>query len=251
MSITKIAAVVMTAAVCTFAQINLLSNSITFRDPNNGINSTYHYGDLHLEGGNNGGTSWGWLYTNAVMCYGWANFYGKISANAGLDVYGNFNVYNGTKNFIQPHPTDSTKVIKYITIEAGEALTLVRGNSKTMKGIVEVSLPEHFSLVTSDSAPLTVLLTPEKAPVMLFVQDKSKEKVVVAMKKSDFIDYGDVEFAYQVTGVRDGFEHEETIIDANKTAQADQPNALSPKRQKMNERIQHLIAKEKSRIMNK
>jgi hypothetical protein len=83
-------------------------------------------------------------------------------------------------------------------------------------GEVIVTLPEHFSLVTSKDAPVTVIITPESAPVLLYVKSKSKEQIVVAMKKSDFSEFRDVEFSYQVTGVRDGFVGQEVIIDAEK-----------------------------------
>jgi len=197
---------VVVLASCFFfgahAQINLLSNGITFRTYDNAANGTTHYGDLNLSGGSTG-ASWGWLTSQAVRCYGW------------MDVYGNLNVY-GTKNFIQPHPTDTTKVIKYVAVESGEALTLVRGLAKTVNGVAAITLPEHFALVTSDSAPITVIATPEKDPAILFVKEKSKTNIVVAIKSSDFYEFGDIDFSYQVTGVRDGFENEDVILDADK-----------------------------------
>ncbi|MCL2722699.1 MAG: hypothetical protein FWD47_15325, partial [Treponema sp.] len=45
---------------------------------------------------------------------------------------------------------------------------------------------------------------------------KNREKVVVAMKPSDFSEFKDVEFSFQVTGVRDGFEKQEVIVDEDK-----------------------------------
>jgi hypothetical protein len=49
---------------------------------------------------------------------------------------------------------------------------------------------------------------------MLYVKEKSKSKITVAMKSADYSEFGDVDFAYQVTGVRDGYEKEQVIIDA-------------------------------------
>ena len=106
--------------------------------------------------------------------------------------------------------------LRYIPIESGEALTLARGTSKTINGKSEIPLPEHFSLVTSSEAPITVLLTPQRAPVVLYTMEQSKDRVVVGMKDSDYFEFGDVEFAFQVTGVRDGFEDEEIIVDIDK-----------------------------------
>ncbi len=51
-------------------------------------------------------------------------------------------------------------------------MTMVRGVSKTSGGSVEISLPEHFGLVTSASVPVTVLITSEDAPVLLYTAKK-------------------------------------------------------------------------------
>ena len=119
------------------AQINLRSNQITFRDWDNASGrSTHHYGDLYLDGGN-GNSVWGWLWSNRVISLG--------------EIEGQSLWIWGTKNFIHPHPTDTTKIIKYIAVESGEAITLARGTSKTTNGKSEIPLPEHFSLLPYDN----------------------------------------------------------------------------------------------------
>jgi len=130
-------------------------------------------------------------------------------------VYGSLDVW-GFKRFIHPHPTDTAKVIRYVAIESGEALTLARGTAKTVNGQATIALPEHFSLVTSKTEPITTILTPKGAPVLLYVKQENREQIVVSMKQSDFTEFRDVEFAFQVTGVRDGFEKQEVIIDVEK-----------------------------------
>ena len=110
---------------------------------------------------------------------------------------------------------NTTKVIKYIAIESGEALTVVRGTGKTRSGETVIELPQHFSLVTSDACDLTVNLTPEGKPVTLYVKEKSRERLVVGMKKSDYYELGDADFSYRVTGVRDAFEDREVIVDVD------------------------------------
>lgn len=204
----------------SLAQINLLSDYITFRSYNNAARGTTHYGDLNIDGGSSG-TGWGWMTCEAGYVNDWFN------------IYGNLNVY-GTKNFVHPHPTDTTKVIKYIAIESGEALTLARGTAATVNGQAIVTLPEHFKLVTSTDAPITVILTPEEAPVLLYTKEKSKEQIVIGMKDSDFYEFGDVSFAFQVTGVRDGFEDEEVIVDIVEKAENDR---VSAKRADYNEKV--------------
>jgi hypothetical protein len=110
----------------SLAQINFLSDFIAFRSYNNANHGTTHYGDLNIDGGTTG-AGWGWMTCEA----GYVNYW--------FDIYGNLNVY-GTKNFVHPHPTDTTKVIKYIAIESGEALTLARGTATTVNGQAIVTL---------------------------------------------------------------------------------------------------------------
>jgi len=211
------------------AQINLLSNGIIFRSSTNYAATTKHYGDIDLT--YTPDSNWGWVYTNRLEDYG--------------DAYINGDLYvNGAKNFVQPHPTDTTKVIKYIAVEAGEATTMARGLSKTNGGSVVITLPEHFALVTSGDAPLTVLLTPEKAPVLLYTAEKSKERITVAMKPADFSEFGDAGFAWQLSGVRDGYENEKVICDADSLVRGIGDAApVFEKRAKMNERARKLMEK--------
>ena len=245
----KITAIAIFASCFLFgtqAQINLLSNDIQFRSYSNANQATYHYGDLRLEGGSSG-SSYGWLYTNAINCFGWVNISEWATIHGSAIIYGDLNVA-GSKNFIQPHPTDSTKLIKYIAIESGEALTLARGTSKTVNGQVTIALPDHFSLVTSNNAPITVLVTPKRVPALLYIKEESKEQIVVAMKESDFFEFHDVEFTFQVTGVRDGFEDEEIIVDvAKKNGQEN----ISAKRAAYNEKVKVIAEKIKQEKKNK
>ena len=82
-----------------------------------------------------------------------------------------------------------------------------------------------------------MLLTPENAPVLLYTKNKSKTNVTVAMKKSDLFEFGDVQFAFQVTGVRDGFEDEEIIVDTDKMLknEREEPKELNPVKKRIND----------------
>lgn len=197
------------------AQINFNANDITFRNHNNPFGFTEHYGDLTLNGGVTG-TGWGWFTCNRLQVNGQAAITGTLNVLNNLIVHNSLSVWgsvNATvKHFIHPHPTDDSKLIRYVAVESGEALTIARGTAKTINGQATIELPEHFSLVTSKDAPITVILTPEGAPVLLYTKQKSREKVVVAMRPSDFSEFKDVEFSFQVTGVRDGFEKQEVIV---------------------------------------
>jgi len=182
--------------------LNFNGNTVNFRTYDTPYSYTYHYGDLWVEGGV-AGTGWGWLRSN------------RITVNGLATITGNLNV-SGVKSFIHPHPTDASKVIRYVAIESGEALTLARGTAKTVNGQVTIDLPEHFSLVTSKTEPVTVILTAKGAPAVLYAKESNSEKVVVAMKTSDFSEFKDVEFSYQITGIRDGFENLQVIVDEAK-----------------------------------
>jgi SH3-like domain-containing protein len=250
----KVKAFCITFAFCglfasTNAQINLLSSGIQFRTYETANNTTYHYGDLTISGGNQN-NNYGWLYCNKVISLGNLSAYGSADITGNLNVSGSLNVY-AQKNFIQPHPTDTTKVIRYICIESGEALTIVRGTAKTVNGNVTINIPEHFGLVTSDEAPLTVLLTPEKVPVLLYTVKKTKSQITVNMKNSDYEDYGDAEFSWQVTGVRDGFENQQVICDIDSTGTIVEAKTLSAKRLVMNEKSKKIMEKMMSANKNR
>jgi hypothetical protein len=191
---------------------------------------------LSLQGGQ-AGSSWGWINANQARIWGYTYIAGDLSVS-------------GVKNFIQPHPTDTTKAIRYVAIESGEALTIARGMARTSGGAVNVNMPEDFALVTSEKAPLTVLLTVEGVPALAYVKSKSKESITVELKESDFRDYGDVDFAYQVTGVRYGFENQNPIVPIEEIATPKASAIEVPAKKRMmdfNDRLQKLVGTAKGK----
>jgi hypothetical protein len=168
--------------------------------PNNWPNSVMIYGNLWLANSN----------TTPSSLAGDLLAFGNILTYRNVHAVGN--VYGAAKHFVHPHPTDDTKVIRYTAMESGDALTIVRGTAKTVNGEATIKLPEHFSLVTSAMEPVTVILTPVGAPALLYTKLASKDEIVVAVGN----EFRDVEFAYQVTGIRDGFENQTVIVDETK-----------------------------------
>lgn len=210
------------------SQIILNSNgNIEIRNYANAQKYTYHYGDLHLIGLS--GSSYGDLYTNRVYVFGPAYLYGNLTVSGNAIIHGALSVL-GSKSFVHPHPTDDKKFIKYVAMESGQALTVARGTAKTVNSQVTISLPEHFSLVTNKDEPITVILTPESAPVLLYNKQKNTKEIVVAMKTEDFKTFGDVEFSYQVTGVRDGFEKQEIVVSEDRLSSTSSARADVQKR---------------------
>ncbi|WMJ74701.1 hypothetical protein RCC89_16225 [Cytophagaceae bacterium ABcell3] len=116
----------------------------------------------------------------------------------------------GTKNFIQDHPSDPSKQIRYTALEAGEAGTYWRGSARTENGRVEIDLPEHFGLVTSEEG-LTVNLTPRGGWAPLYVEEVSLTNLII--KLDDRFSDGDVEFDFMINGIRLGYENVEVIED--------------------------------------
>lgn len=122
-------------------------------------------------------------------------------------------------------------------------LALDGGVSKTVNGVATIALPVDFDMVTSATAPLSVQLTPEGSPSLLFVKSKSKKSIIVEIKGVDFREYGDVEFSYQVTGVRNGYENVnpivklETAVSPNPKQAKTANNPAEKKRDEFRERI--------------
>lgn len=102
----------------------------------------------------------------------------------------------GAKHFIQPHPTDASKEIRFVSLEGNESGTYFRGSTNLTSGRAVIEVPEEFRLVT-ESERLTVQLT-SKGPALLWYESKDLERIVIRGDR-------DVEFDYFVNGVRRGF----------------------------------------------
>lgn len=131
------------------------------------------------------------------------------AANYGVYSFGNF-AASGTKTFIEPHPSDPTKVIRYVALEGPEAGTYFRGTAQTRAGRAIIQVPEDFRMVTSEEG-LTVQLTPNGELAMMAVIDKGLDYIVVKSSK-------DVSFDYEVKGVRRAFRDWSPIADGTEFA---------------------------------
>ena len=103
----------------------------------------------------------------------------------------------GQKSFIQPHPSDPTKEIRYVCLEGNESGTYFRGSSQLVGGVAVIEVPEDFEMVTQLQG-LTVQLTAVGAPASLWVESQDLDQIVVRGQP-------DVSFHYFVNGVRLGF----------------------------------------------
>ena len=109
----------------------------------------------------------------------------------------------GTKSFVEPHPTDPSKAIRYVCLEGPEAGTYFRGTDQTNHGTAVIQVPESFRLV-SDAEGLTVQLTPVGAAATMYVVSQDLNQIVVRSSR-------DVKFHYMVNGVRKAYPHWDAI----------------------------------------
>jgi hypothetical protein len=101
---------------------------------------------------------------------------------------------SGPKYFVEPHPTDASKVIRYVSLEGPEAGTYFRGRGRFERGLARIAVPEDFRMV-SDKEGLTVQVTPIGAMASFAVLKADLQEIVVQSSRS-------VEFYYLVQGVR-------------------------------------------------
>jgi len=131
---------------------------------------------------------------------------GTLAQNSVYGVFssGNFGA-TGTKMFIEPHPSDASKVIRYVSLEGPESGTYFRGTTRTVHGETTIDVPESFRIVT-DEEGLTVQLTPVGALATLAVISQDLDRIVVRSSK-------DVTFHYLAQGVRRAFKDHQAIAD--------------------------------------
>jgi hypothetical protein len=142
----------------------------------------------------NGGTLGGsfWETTNSIYSY---IAYRYSGVNYGI-------LSNGTKAFVQQHPTDPSQAIVYAALEGGEAGTYYRGTAQLSNGIARVTLPEHFSLVTEEEG-LTVQVTPREDCNGLYVAEVTTTYIVVEELQGG---KSDARFDFFINGIRVGYK---------------------------------------------
>lgn len=131
---------------------------------------------------------------------------GTTTTAAGYGVYAQGRLGStGAKLFIQPHPTDASKEIRFACLEGNESGTYFRGSGKLSNGYAVIDVPEDFRLV-SEAESLTTQVTAVGGPAFLWVESESLDRIVVRGNV-------DVKFHYFVNGVRRGYADFETIAE--------------------------------------
>ncbi|HKD99813.1 MAG TPA: hypothetical protein VKE69_02290, partial [Planctomycetota bacterium] len=141
------------------------------------------------------------LDSGPIVAYG---VRGEAHSTLGYGVFssGDFGG-TGAKFFVQPHPTDPSREIRFVALEGNEAGTYFRGTARIVNGVAVIDVPESFRLV-SEAKGVSVQLTPVGARAVLWAESRDLDRVVV---RGDV----DVEFDYVVNGVRRGYASVETI----------------------------------------
>jgi hypothetical protein len=187
--------------------------------PSGTINpNTYEHAGVRAVGGNgNGVNAFASGFNSAVSAHGvddagaeltatylsWNEFLtiGMFTTGNAL-VGGNLQV-NGTKNFVQPHPTDASKQIKYISVEAPAAEIYYRGTAQIQRGVTRIEVPESFRVVANPDTYATIV-TPVGAMATVAVMQEGEDGIVIQASR-------DVKVHYVVHAIRAGFENEQAI----------------------------------------
>ena len=131
---------------------------------------------------------------------------------------------HGSKMFIEPHPTDPSKAIRYVSLEGPESGTYFRGRGKFERGVARITVPEDFRFVTSENG-LTVQVTPIGGMASVGVLRMNLNEIVVQSSRN-------VEFSYLVQGVRKSHEDFQPIGAAGttyaRTSKSRLPEGLRP-----------------------
>ncbi len=115
-------------------------------------------------------------------------FEGDVTITGDLDVLG------ASKSFVEPHPTDASKAIRYVSLEGAESGTYFRGRARFENGLARIAVPEDFRLTTAPEG-LTVQVTPIGEMASYAVVRIGLDQIVVQSSRN-------VEFFYLVNGVR-------------------------------------------------
>jgi hypothetical protein len=155
-------------------------------------------------------------YDAAVVGYNGQDgpgLYGESHSGSGLYAtsdYGGYAVYaggdfaaTGSKSFIEPHPSDPTKEIRYVCLEGPETGTYFRGTGRIVNGFATIPIPDHFRMVTAETG-LTVVAMPVGGLAVLAAVHQGLDRIVIQGSS-------DVEFNYIVNGIRKAFQDFEPV----------------------------------------
>jgi hypothetical protein len=134
-----------------------------------------------------------------------------------LSVDGNFSSAN--KWFVEPHPHDASKEIRYVSLEGPHAEVYFRGTSQISRGITRIAIPEDFRFV-ADPGTYSTLVTPVGGMATVAVLSEGEAGVVVQASR-------DVKIHYVVYAERAAVKNPEPIVDNVHFRPEDERNAFA------------------------
>jgi hypothetical protein len=143
--------------------------------------------------------------TNTVGSFGALGWTDATAVYASGNIFATGNYGGaGAKYFMEPHPTDPDKIIRFVALEGPEAGTYFRGRGKFKGKQAVIEVPETFRMVTEEEN-LSVQVTPIGKMAQVAVVRIGLDKILV--KASE-----DVEFFYTVNGERRGFANHAVVV---------------------------------------
>ena len=126
-----------------------------------------------------------------------------VYADGHAHVTGTFTAAN--KLFVQPHPIDATKEIRYVSLEGPSSEIYFRGSSQVRRGVTRIPVPEHFRMVAR-SGSYSTLVTPVGSMATVAVLSEGEEGIVVQASR-------DVKVHYVVYAERDAFRDHQPVAE--------------------------------------
>ena len=87
------------------------------------------------------------------------------------------------KGFVQPHPNDASKEIRYISLEGPHTEVYFRGTAQISQGVIRIPIPQHFRFV-ADPATYSTLVTPVGGMATVAVVSEGPEGIVVEASRN-------------------------------------------------------------------
>ena len=144
------------------------------------------------------GSSSGYLgFENGTVDYG-------VLSDGNAHVNGTFTA-SMNKGFVQPHPHDASKEIRYISLEGPHTEVYFRGTAQVSRGVTRIPIPQHFRFV-ADPATYSTLVTPFGAMATVAVLSQGPEGIVVEASR-------DVKVQYVVYAEREAVRNPDPIIE--------------------------------------
>jgi hypothetical protein len=109
------------------------------------------------------------------------------------------------KNFVEPHPLDASKEIRYVSLEGPRSEVYFRGTAQVSQGVTRIAIPDEFRLVAARDTYST-LVTPVGGMATVAVISEGEDGIVIEASRN-------VKVHYVVYAERESIHQSSAIID--------------------------------------